>query len=490
MESRKITVKSKLMYGCGDIFGGGAFLVISLLFLNFLTDVEMLSPALSGSIFLIGKIWDAVSDPLMGTISDRTKSKYGRRRVYFLFGILPIFFSFFMLWYSFGLKSQSSLFLYYLFAYLLFNTAFTMVMIPYTAILADMTQDYKERTSFSGFRLTFSASSAILAGVVPKIIINRFSYNLKFGYMIMGLIFGIFYALPWIFVFLGTWENKRFEENNTNKSSLFEDLKIVFKNKAFRIHAGMFISSQTAVDFLTTIVIYYLTYYLGRPQSFSLVLGGLLVTQVVCMPLHIKISKKYGKTAPLKIGLSIWFAAMLIALFIKPTSKILFVVLIAAISGIGTSSSVFVPWSIISEVADVDEMISAKRREGLYCGMATLLRKTAQAVTVFIIGVLLQWIGYVPNVEQMPNVKLGIKLMFSCAPMVFIIIAFLFANKYSMTEEKYYILMDEIKRRKNGGKAEEVDIKVKQICEELTGLEYMNLWQDKSNINKNTNLSI
>lgn len=268
MESRKATLKSKFMYGCGDIYGGGAFLVISLLFLNFLTDVEMLSPALAGVIFFIGKIWDAVSDPLMGTISDRTKSKYGRRRVYFLFGIFPIFLSFFMLWYSFGLKTQTALFIYYLLAYLFFSTAFTMVMIPYTAILADMTDDYKERTSFSGFRLTFSALSAIIAGVVPKLIINRFDFNLKAGYMLMGLIFGIFYALPWIFVFLGTYENKNYNVNNTNSSNIIEELKTIFLNRAFKIHAGMFISSQTAVDFLTTLVIYYLTYYIGRAKTF------------------------------------------------------------------------------------------------------------------------------------------------------------------------------------------------------------------------------
>ncbi|MFP4362842.1 MAG: MFS transporter [Spirochaetia bacterium] len=94
MKACKVPIRVKLMYGCGDIFAGGAFLVVSLLFLNFLTDVAGLNPALAGSVFLLGKLWDAVSDPLMGMISDRTKSPFGRRRVYFLAGIFPIFFSF------------------------------------------------------------------------------------------------------------------------------------------------------------------------------------------------------------------------------------------------------------------------------------------------------------------------------------------------------------------------------------------------------------
>lgn len=118
--------------------------------------------------------------------------------------------------------------------------------------------------------------------------------------------------------------------------------------------------------------------------------------------------------------------------------------------------------------------------------MATFLRKTAQAFTVFIIGIILQWIGYIPNIEQQANVKLGIKLLFSCAPMIFIILAFVFASKYSMTEEKYYILKNEINRRKNGGSADDVDENVKSICEELTGLKYNKLWNDISYKNNKT----
>ena len=477
---RKVTLKHKLLYGSGDIYGGGAFLVISLLFLRFLTDVQLLAPALASLIISAGVLWDGITDVLMGMFSDSTESKYGRRRVYFLAGIIPVFMSFFMLWYSFGIQSQIGLFIYFFIAYVLFDVSFTMVMVPYTAILTDLTADYKERASYSGFRLTFSTLSAIIAGVVPMMIVNRFPNNTKLGFMIMGLCFGLFYALPWILVFCGTWEqpreSKKEEEEKLNFKQYFET---VFKNKSFRAHAGMFISSQTATDFLTTLFTYYLSYYLGRGQDFSLVLGVLLVVQVLVMPVHIRISKKYGKTTPLKIGAVCWIGAMLLALWVRPGQSLVLVFAIAAISAIGTAAAVFVPWSIISEVADVDEIISTKRREGIYCGMATLLRKAARSITILVIGLVLQRIGYVANIEQAEHVKTGIKLLFSLSPIIFLLLALYFTSKYKMTEEKYLILTEEIKRRKSGGLKEQVERRTQEVCEELTGLPYEKLWNGK-----------
>ena len=124
------TMKNVFSYAVGDLYGGGAFFIIGALFLVFLTDVAKINPALAGTIILVGKIWDAITDPSMGYISDNTRSKFGRRRIYFLLGIVPIFLSWVLLWSSFGLQSDVGKFIYYLLVYLLFNTVFTMVMVP------------------------------------------------------------------------------------------------------------------------------------------------------------------------------------------------------------------------------------------------------------------------------------------------------------------------------------------------------------------------
>ena len=134
-------ILAKMAYAAGDIYGGGSFLVVGLLILVFLTDVEGLSGTLAGLIILIGKVWDAITDPFMGVLSDRTRSRFGRRRVYFLFGSIPVLLSWIMLWYSFGITGDTIKFIYYTIAYIFFSTAFTIVMVPYNAILAEMTTD-------------------------------------------------------------------------------------------------------------------------------------------------------------------------------------------------------------------------------------------------------------------------------------------------------------------------------------------------------------
>jgi len=471
---KKNSLFTKIGYGVGDMYAGGAFLLVGLLFLNFLTDVAGLTPALAGVVFLVGKIWDAISDPLMGLISDRTKSRHGRRRIYFLIGIIPIFFTFSMLWYTVNSQNQAILFIYYVLAYILFNTVFTMVMVPYNALLPNMIKDYKQRTSFNTVRLTCSAVSAILSGVFPRLIVNSFE-STQTGYVVMGLVFGLLYALPWIVVFRKTWELPVEKmPARTNFRDLLKEFQQAFRNKSFRQHSSFFVSGQTAVDFLTTLFIYYLTYVLDRADEFSIVLGALLVVQLISMSIHGAISKKYGKTVPLRIGLSIWLVGLGITLFITKDSPWYLIYIVAAMSGIGSSASTFVPWSILPEISDIDELITGKRREGIYAGMSTLIRKIAQAISVAVIGLVLDKIGYIANVAQTPEVVLGIRLLFFVGPVIFMIIAFIMSARYKMTEEKHTILMNEIASRKNGAEPSQ-DAEVIEICEDLTGVKYSRL---------------
>ncbi len=474
-EERNYSLKNKIGYGIGDMYAGGAFLLVNLLYLNYLTDVVGLNAKLAGLAFLIGKVWDAVSDPLMGFISDRTKSKLGRRRFYFALGIIPIFLSFAMLWIKIDPTSIFSA-VYYIFSYIFFTTTFTMVMVPYNALLPNMIKSYDERTSFNMYRMIFSSISAILSGVVPMMIIQGVN-NRSTGYLIMGILFGLIYAIPWVFVLFLTWENPvatNQVQQFTSIKSIFQEFKQSFKNKCFKIHAGFYVSSQTAADFLTTVFIYYLTYVLAREGEFSAVLGTLLVVQLLSMPVHSYIAKKYGKKVPLIIGMITWTVGLVIALFITKESPAFLIYIVAALSGVGGSSAIFVPWSILPDISDVDEIITGRRREGVYAGMSTLIRKTAQALSVFIIGVYLDEIGYIPNLTQSSSVVTGIRLIFFTGPFIFILLALFFVLKFKMTSKNHQILMEEINSRKTTNKVSN-DPEVISVCELLTGQAYQDL---------------
>ncbi len=467
---KNVPLKNKILFGIGDMYAGGAFLLVGLLYLKFLTDIVGLTPALAGSVFLIGKIWDAISDPMMGVLSDHTKSRFGRRRIYFLCGIIPVFLTFSMLWMKISNNNQIAMFVYYSISYILFNTSFTMVQVPYNAVLADMTDSYKERAIMSGIRLTFSALSAVIAGTIPMLLIN-----LK-GYTFMGLCFGIFYAIPWICVFFGTFENKEHIESVKNNSvkDIFKTLPSIFTNRSFRQHAGLFITSQSAVDFLTTLFIYYLTYVLKRESEFSLVMGSMLVVPIIMVPIYTKIASKYSKTTPMHIGLVVWIIVLFIALFLKEGQPSWLIYIIAIFSGVGSASALFVPWSILADISDVDELISAERREGLYSGMATLLRKMAQAAAIFIVGIVLDVVNYVPNVEQAQSAIFGIRLMFSIIPIILLSVALYFSYKYNLTKENHAIIIDEIDRRKN--RKDEIPSKSTiRVCELVSGVKFEDL---------------
>lgn len=479
MSEKQVNLRAKLSYGVGDVFGGGAFLILSLFFLNFLTDVELMAPIMAGSIVMLSKIWDAAIDPFIGMVSDKTKSRFGRRRIFFLIGSLPVFISFVMVWYDFGITDSIAKYLYFLFAYIFFSTSFSIVMVPYNSILPDMVSDYKTRTSYSSIRMGFSVFSAILSGVIPGIIINTFTDDKKFAYLIMALIFGAMYGLCWIIVFFGTWERKDISYIKPEKN-VFANFLSVFQNKSFRIHIGMFLTGQGSVDVLTAMFIYYLTNVIGKNKQYSFVLGVLLITQLISLPIHTAISKKYGKTAPYKFGLPLWLIAMTISAFITKSSPVYLIYLVAFLCGIGCASTSFVPYSILPDISDVDELITGQRREGIYSGMVTFIRQAVNGITIGLVGVALQLIGYNTQVGSNGISQYtisGIRYLFVFIPIVLLLTTLVIASRFKLSESNHKIILNEINYRNEHGCPPPSDNENIKICENVTGVSYDKLWK-------------
>lgn len=490
-EERPVRFKNLILYGLGDIYGGGSFLLIGMLFIFFLTDVVGLSPTLAALVFGIGKVWDAVSDPVMGYISDRTDSRFGRRRIYLLIAIVPIFLSFLLLWIPLGTGSPLLKVLYYSFAYVLFSTVFTMVMVPYAALNAEMTPSYAVRTRLSGARIIFSQLSALLAGTIPTMIINGRSTPgpgglgaLETGYLIMALVFATLYALPWIFVFAGTWELPYEKSKPERRGPPLEELKGIFKgfgtifvNRSFRIHIAMYIFAYCAMDILMAMMIYYMTYNLGRPELYPIGMGSLLLTQILMLPVYVRISNSRGKGFAYRMGLSIWGVALLAGFFLGPETPLPYFLGLCILIGSGLSAGVMIPWAILPSITDVDEIITGQRRAGIYSGSMTLVRKMAQGLVALpLVGVVLQSIGYVANQPQSPETLLGMKLFFVFGPGLLILAGVVTALRFKITPESHSILSAELKRLREGGKKEGVTEETRGILETLTGISYSELY--------------
>src|SRR6056297_125723 len=476
MTKEKVKLKNIVSYGLGDIYGGGAFLLLGTLYLIFLTDIVGLNPALAGAVVVIGKVWDAVSDPLMGYISDNIDTKYGRRRIFFLIGIIPITISFISLWIPLNTDNNMLLFGYYSFAYIFFSTVFTMVMVPYSALNAEMSENFAIRTKLSTARMAFSQFSALISGVLPKYLIDFLNkgtiVSAKYSYLIMGIVFGLLYALPWFIVYKGTWEIPYEVDKKTKLIDKIKKYKTVLYNKSFKIHLGMYISAYLEMDFLMALLIYYLTYYIQKPDIFPFCMLAILLSQIIMLPVYMKISNTKGKGLAYSIGLSIWGIGMFSLLFLSASTPLYLILLICILIGSGLSAGVMIPWAILPTVSDIDQIISLKRRTGIYSGLMTFIRKTAQAIALWSIGIILTLINYIPNQAQNQSTLTYLKYIFVFVPLILILFGLFFSHRYKVTPEKQEIILTEIKRVKNGGLRNEVSKETKEVCEELTGKNY------------------
>ncbi len=442
--SEKLSLGTKLGFGIGDLYGGGSMVIIGFYYLYFLTDVLLITPALAGVAFLVSKMWDAVSDPLMGVLSDRTRTRFGRRRPYLMIGIPLIFFSFFLLWYPVDFSREIHRFIYVLCAYIFFSTILTLVMVPYNALSSEMTLDYNERTSLTTFRIFFSSFSSLLCAVVPLEIVKLFP-DVRLGYIVMALSFGLFFALPFFAVFFSTREREEFQkeaEPFTFYQTFFKPFRIpTFLNVLF-----MYLFAFVALDVVMAIVIYFMTYYLGRGGETNYVLGTLLLFQIFALPLYSYISHKTDKRTSYICASGFLLLMMCFSIFIKPEMHAAIIYIFGALVGIGSGGVVIMIYAIFPDMPDIDELYTGERREGLYSGLFTFMRKASSAIAIATISTCISLAGYVPPVEktvdgatqmikqaQTPEFFLVLRIVFAVLPVLLLVFCLINAFRYQLS---------------------------------------------------------
>ncbi len=460
--------KAKLCYAFGDVYGGGATLVFNLLYMNFLILIENIPVLYATVIILIGKLWDAVTDPIMGRMSDSTRSRFGRRRIYFLIGIIPVILSFIMLFYSFGIQSIAGKTVYHCFAYMFFGTALTIVMIPYNAVLSDITSDYNERTSFTTVRMMMSGAAALVCAVVPNLIIKSIGGDVngpaqKKGYLAMAVILSIIFGICWLLTFLGTKERKDLPPPEKNT---LRDFFSALKSKPYRNYLGIFIAFQIAIDLVLALFIFYVDLVILRYKSYELLVGALLVSSIVFLLLQSGIAKKKGKVFPLFIGFPIWIATALMFIFVTRDTPIYVLVIFAVLIAVGASAGNLSVWSMLTDIFDIDEIVTGKRREGIFSGMTTFMGKFSSGVSIFILGAGLKLFGFDQNTYNRlrssaedfdpaayaaNDVVAAVKWLFIIIPVVMLAICLLFALKTKIGKRRFDTVLKGVESIKTSG---------------------------------------
>lgn len=404
----------KIVYGSGESVPVVANTVIGLYFLYFLTDIVGISPALAGTVFMIGRSWDAITDPAVGLISDRTKTRWGRRRPYFLLAALPLVLLYSFLWQEFDFSANLTFF-YYTLLYMLFMTSLTVFHVPYISLISEYSTDYMERTSITNYRIFFQLFFGLVAAVIPKMIADSTSYST------MALLIGIFMMIVAILLFSFTRE--RPVAVQTEKADFFGELKSIFQNRAMRYLLFIYVGCYAAANVIEGFVIYYLKYYLNREMDMSILFVIVIGAGILSLPIWTKVTKIIGKKHALFIGLAMWLVGQLGWLIISPTSPSYLVYVIGAIVGVGYGVAHVLPWAMLPDVIDFDEFRTGKRNEGIYSGIMTFFMKLANSIAIFLIGLVLQFSGYVANEVQTADTMLIIKWTMVLAPGIFVVLA-------------------------------------------------------------------
>ncbi|MEA3224082.1 MAG: MFS transporter [Thermodesulfobacteriota bacterium] len=446
-DTEKLSLTTKIGFGVGDIYGGGAMVIIGFYYLYFLTDVVRINPALAGIVFLISKMWDAISDPLMGLISDRTRTKMGRRRPYFLAGIILIFLSFFMMWYPVDFDKEIHRFVFVFVAYIFFSTTITMVMVPYNALSSELTLDYNERSSLSSIRIFFSTLSSMVCAVVPLEIVKRFP-DARDGYITMAVSIGLFFSLPYIATFLTTKEREEFQVEKQPFSIKMGLTSFIepFKIRSFVNVLMMYLFAFLTMDMLMTIVIYFMTYYLERGNETNYVLGTLLLFQIISIPFYYYLSKKTSKRAAFMLGVALWIGIMLFSYLITPEMHPYAMYIFGGLVGFATGGVVVMIYSIFPDIPDIDELYSGQRREGIYFGLVTFMRKVSSALAIFFISNAIALAGYKAPIEetidgvtkmvqqgQSTELILTLRVLFSVVPIILLLVCLYNCIRYPLT---------------------------------------------------------
>jgi GPH family glycoside/pentoside/hexuronide:cation symporter len=447
---RKLTLGAKIRYGLADL--GFALITSAMQFflLFYYTDVAGINPALAGTALLVGKLtWDALNDPLFGYWSDRTRSRFGRRRIYMLIGAVPLgIAACIMFSLPKGLTGVAA-FLAVLLSFWLVDTFHTMTTTPYYALTPELTRDYNERASLTSIRMVFSVFGYILGAAATTILAGVFQgtgLNLQQAWSLTGAIFGAIAILTTLITTFSVREDPAMA-GEPSKMPPVKAIFTSFKNKPFIILMIAFILSSFSFTVLTALVPYFIQYQLNMKDQVSFVLLVMLVTIGIFLVPAKLVSDRINKGPAYALGLFIASVAVISSFFFPHQSTPLIYV-VAAVAGLGFSAQWVFPWSMIPDVVEYDEKMTGERREGIYYGLWAFLTKFTGALGVAVSGWALNLFGYVPNVEQTTRALFGIRLFFAIVPAAVILVSLPFLIWYPITRRNHAELVRELAERK------------------------------------------
>src|SRR5687768_11980616 len=460
MQTRQVRFGHYLAYGSNDLLGAGAMAVISGWILFFYTTFCGLTPVQAAAIFAIARLLDAVASPVIGYVSDRFHrtrlgKRFGRRRFFVLLAV-PLLPSFALMW----VEGQS--FWYYLITYVFFELVYAMELIPYESLAAEMSSDYRVKAKFAGARILFGQVSAILAGVLPGRIIEAFGKDSAETFFYLGAIFSVIFMLVALAVFTFSWERPREEIEsiapNAMDSSplarfkqLYSDLFATLRIRAFRLHLGMYLGGYISQDVFNAAFTFFVVFGLaGSISAASGLLGSMYVVQFVAVVIAINLALRASPSFAYQLAAAS-FAIGVVTLLVmwgagvRSGAALLWIPIVLA--GLGRGALNYIPWATYNYMADVDEIVTGRRREGAFAGVMTFVRKFTQSAAVQGVTIMMSAGGFIAAAKtQSPQAVNTIAAVLGIGTIGMLIFGVVVSYRFKLDPRTHAILMAEIDR--------------------------------------------
>ncbi|MBN2880367.1 MAG: MFS transporter [Clostridia bacterium] len=465
---REVSIKEKLIFASADFFGGGGQTIVAIIYLIFLTNVIGINPAWAGTVVMISKLWDAISDPLMGVISDNTRSKFGRRKPYIFAGGIILIISMGLLWYPVAFGTQVGLVIYVTVTYLLYSTVSTMISVPYSSLSTELSTRYEETNRVNLLRLVFSLISTAICTIVPVEIfgmLSRGQISLTTFYILIVVGFGLFFSIPLLLTGIFTKERVSYGDEKSHFS--FAQFVKPLKVKSFRRLLGLYLCQSTNLDILSAIALYYALYVI-KGMDETIFMASFLVVQLLMLPILNLMVNKVSKTKLYRFGLPISIVcAVYIGLF-PSDGNVDLIYMATALMAMGFAGAQTMSWIIFPDVVDIAQLGLGERISGSLSGVMTFVRKAASAIAIFIIGQVLSITGFIKPTDEVPipvqseSTVLGLRLILIFAWLLIMGVAFLLARQFKITPEvskkvKYLLAKETLTEEDEKEKQEIID---------------------------------
>lgn len=443
--SQRLSVGQKLGFGVGDFAFGFFWQVTQLYLLFYYTDVLGLPPSVAGWVFGAAMLWDAVSDPAMGFIANRTRTRWGRYRPYILFGCIPLAVSFTAMFLPTGLEG-AALVMFALATHCIFRTLYTVMSMPYSSLMATLTSDSAERGSLAAYRMAFATGAGLVIAFATLKLVQMFGQgDQQKGFLLVAALYGLLSIPLFLITFATTRETVGGRADPT--FTLRAAFGMIVRNHAFLLVCGFTIAHYASVTLIAKTLPYIFKYALGREDLIGTALASLAALVFLCIPCWAWIMRRTSKRTVALAGMAVGTISYS-ALALTHASSLPLLLIILAGVGIANSAGYLSFWSMMPDTVEYGEWRSDVRGEGVIFGVVSFIQKAGLAGAVAVLGMLLEAAGYVANRPQAAPTLENLYRIASLGPLALVLIAAALIYFYPLSPAAHRSILTELEARR------------------------------------------